>query len=85
MQFVDVCADSILECFAALRHVAGNIPTAFVWSMEEIRHLDCKEADPQDVYVPAEIDADLVPISVNRGGNRISLVRCICADDPETQ
>jgi hypothetical protein len=80
-QRVQVSLDSLLDDFATRKRRAENVPTAFVWNMDEIGHSDWVDACPELVYVPAEVDADSVPIPVNRGRKGISLeLGCVCAD-----
>jgi hypothetical protein len=60
MQRVHVSADSILEYVDSLSHVTNNLPTAFIWNIDEIGHSDRMDAHPEAVYLPAEFHGDFV-------------------------
>jgi hypothetical protein len=48
--------------------------------MDEIDHSEWDEFHLESVYVLVDLTVDQVPIPVDRAGQRIALVGCICVD-----
>jgi hypothetical protein len=80
MQRVQVTNEALMEYYSLLQRTIEEVPTAFIWNMDEIGHSDWADAHQELVYVPSNFEEDHIPIPVNRAGKRITLVGCICLD-----
>jgi hypothetical protein len=77
---VYVSTEAVSDYIAALNELLGEIPSGFLWNVDELGHGDWPDAHSETVYVPEDFEADSVPIPVSRAGKRITLIGCICAD-----
>jgi hypothetical protein len=77
---VQVTNEAPMEYFLMLPDAIDDIPATFIWNMDEIGHSDWADAHREAVYVPHDISADHIPVTVSRTGKRSTLVGCICLD-----
>jgi hypothetical protein len=85
MQRVHVTVEALMEYFSTLPKAIDDLPTAFIWNMDEIGHSDWADAHADTMFVPSDFESDSVPIPLNRTGERITLVGCICLDGSFTK
>jgi hypothetical protein len=74
MQPISVSAEELIKYVTALRIAMDDVPTSFIWNMDEMGHPNWVNARTETVYVPADLNADTIPIPMNRAGKRITLV-----------
>jgi hypothetical protein len=72
--------DEIVRYLTELAELIIDVPAYFVFNMDEMGHQDWADRQVSVVYVPSEEPNDQIPIPIDRGGKRLTLVATIAAD-----
>ena len=75
---------SIAEYFMGIKSIINNIPSAFIFNLDESGFCDYQDAHEIKVIVNSNYNSDKIEIPVNRDSKRASLLHCIAADGSYT-
>jgi hypothetical protein len=74
-----------MKYFPNPRNAIGGIPIPFLSNMDDIGHSKWADSRPETRDLPGDLTASQVPIPVDRAGNGVTILGCICLDGSFTK